>query len=323
MKLLLPWLETHVHDGSNDPAVHNALAKIYIDSNSDPENYLRKNPHYDSRVVGKYCEQRDPHLACVAYERGGCDMEFINVCNQYSLFISEARYLIHRKDPELWEHVLREDNPYRRTLIDQVIQTISADTQDPEEISITVKAFMTADLPNNLIELLEKIVLDNSVFSKHRNLQNLLILTAIKADRTRVMNYINRLENYDASDIANIAINNQLYEEAFLIYKKIKINTSAIQVLIDHIKNLDRAYEFAECCNEPGVWSLLANAQLRQGLVKESIDSFIKADDPTSYLDVVNVATQNRKFSFEIKISIFLFFYRKLGRFSSIFTNGS
>lgn len=57
---------------------------------------------------------------------------------------------------------------------------------------------MTADLPNELIELLEKIVLDNSVFSEHRNLQNLLILTAIKADRTRVMEYINRLDNYDA-----------------------------------------------------------------------------------------------------------------------------
>ncbi|CAF4345449.1 unnamed protein product, partial [Rotaria magnacalcarata] len=62
------------------------------------------------------------------------------------------------------------------------------------------------DLPNNLIELLEKIVIDNSVFSEHRNLQNLLILTAIKADRSRVMDYINRLENYDAPDIANIAI---------------------------------------------------------------------------------------------------------------------
>jgi clathrin heavy chain len=79
MKLLLPWLETRVHDGSNDPAVHNALAKIYIDSNSNPEKYLRENPHYDSRVVGKYCEKRDPHLACVAYERGSCDMELINV----------------------------------------------------------------------------------------------------------------------------------------------------------------------------------------------------------------------------------------------------
>lgn len=31
-----------------------------------------------------------------------------------------------------------------------------------------MKAFMTADLPNELIELLEKIVLDNSVFSEHR-----------------------------------------------------------------------------------------------------------------------------------------------------------
>ncbi|CAF3472809.1 unnamed protein product [Rotaria socialis] len=100
-------------------------------------------------------------------------------------------------------------------------------------------------------------------------------------------------QNYDAPDIANIAISNQLFEEAFSIYKKFEVATSAIQVLIDHIKNLDRAYEFAERCNDPSVWSLLANAQIRQGLVKEAIDSFIKADDPTSYLEVVNVATQN------------------------------
>ena len=63
-----------------------------------------------------------------------------------------------------------------------------------------------------------------------RNLQNLLILTAIKADRTRVMEYINRLDNYDAPDIANIAISNELYEEAFAIFKKFEVNTSAIQV---------------------------------------------------------------------------------------------
>ena len=65
-----------------------------------------------------------------------------------------------------------------------------------------------------------------------RNLQNLLILTAIKADRTRVMEYINRLDNYDAPDIANIAISNELYEEAFAIFKKFEVNTSAIQVSI-------------------------------------------------------------------------------------------
>uniref|UniRef100_A0A1B6E1U7 Clathrin heavy chain n=1 Tax=Clastoptera arizonana TaxID=38151 RepID=A0A1B6E1U7_9HEMI len=290
LKLLLPWLESRVHEGCVEPATHNALAKIYIDSNNNPERFLRENQFYDSRVVGKYCEKRDPHLACVAYERGQCDRELINVCNENSLFKSEARYLVRRREPELWADVLSESNPYKRQMIDQVVQTALSETQDPEDISVTVKAFMTADLPNELIELLEKIVLDNSVFSDHRNLQNLLILTAIKADRTRVMEYINRLDNYDAPDIANIAINNQLYEEAFAIFKKFDVNTSAIQVLIDNVNNLDRAYEFAERCNEPAVWSQLAKAQLQQGLVKEAIDSFIKADDPSAYIDVVETA---------------------------------
>ena len=35
---------------------------------------------------------------------------------------------------------------------------------------------MTADLPNELIELLEKIVLDNSVFSDHRYEEKNLLL---------------------------------------------------------------------------------------------------------------------------------------------------
>ncbi|XP_037292516.1 clathrin heavy chain [Manduca sexta] len=291
LKLLLPWLETRVHEGSTEPATHNALAKIYIDSNNNPERFLKENQWYDSRVVGRYCEKRDPHLACVAYERGQCDRELIAVCNDNSLFKTQARYLVRRRDQDLWLEVLAESNPFKRQLIDQVVQTALSETQDPEDISVTVKAFMTADLPNELIELLEKIVLDNSVFSDHRNLQNLLILTAIKADRSRVMEYINRLDNYDAPDIANIAINNELYEEAFAIFKKFDVNTSAIQVLIEQVKDLERAYEFAERCNEPGVWSQLAKAQLQQGLVKEAIDSYIKADDPSAYMDVVATAT--------------------------------
>lgn len=44
------------------------------------------------------------------------------------------------------------------------------------------------------------------------------------------MDYVNRLDNYDAPDIANIAISNELFEEAFAIFKKFDVNTSAIQV---------------------------------------------------------------------------------------------
>ena len=71
------------------------------------------------------------------------------------------------------------------------------------------------------------------------------------------------------------------------------MNSSAVQVLIDNVGNLDRAYEFAERCNEPAVWTQLGKAQLKQNMVKESIDSFIKANDPSDYLDVVDTATKN------------------------------
>uniref|UniRef100_A0A5F9DSZ0 Clathrin heavy chain n=1 Tax=Oryctolagus cuniculus TaxID=9986 RepID=A0A5F9DSZ0_RABIT len=260
LKLLLPWLESRIQEGCEEPATHNALAKIYIDSNNSPERFLRENAFYDSSVVGRYCEKRDPHLACVAYERGQCDLDLI-----------------------------------------KVVQTALSETQDPEEVSVTVKAFMTADLPNELIELLEKIVLDNSIFSEHRNLQNLLILTAVKADRTRVMDYISRLDNYDAPDIASIAVSSGLYEEAFAIFRKFDVNASAIQVLIEHIGNLDRAYEFAEKCNEPAVWSQLARAQLHKELVKEAIDSFIRADDPSSYLEVVQAASRSNNWEDLVK----------------------
>lgn len=292
LKLLGPWLEMRMHEGATDKATHNALAKIYIDANNNPERFLRENPYYDARVVGKYCEKRDPHYALIAYERQQCDDEIINVCNENSLFKNLARYLVSRRDFTLWARVLAEDNPYRRQLIDQVVQTALSETQDPEDISITVKAFMAADLPNELIELLEKIVLENSAFSEHRNLQNLLILTAIKADTTRVMEYIQKLDNYDAPDIAQIAVTNHLYEEAFAIFRKFDVNTSAIQVLIENVSNLDRAYEFAEKCNEPPVWASLAKAQLKENLVKEAVDSFIKADDPGTYIEVVKKCTE-------------------------------
>lgn len=293
LKLLLPWLETRVHDKCTEPATHNALAKIYIDLNNNAERFLRSNQWYDCCVVGRYCEKRDPQLAFIAYERGQCDTELIALCNENSLFKHEARYLVRRRDSTLWAVVLSESNPYKRSVIDHVVQTALSETQDPEDISVTVKAFMAADLPNELIELLEKIVLDNSLFSEHRSLQNLLLLTAIKADSSRVMDYVNRLDNYDAQDIGSIAINNHLYEEAFAIFKKSNDNTSAVRVLIEHIDDLDRAFEFSERCNEPTVWSQLARAQLSRGLIREAIDSYIKADDPLDYVTVVEKASEN------------------------------
>lgn len=95
LRLLTQFLEHLVSEGSQDVHVHNALGKIIIDSNNNPEHFLTTNPYYDSRVVGKYCEKRDPTLAVVAYRRGQCDDELINVTNKNSLFKLQARFVYH------------------------------------------------------------------------------------------------------------------------------------------------------------------------------------------------------------------------------------
>ena len=43
------------------------------------------------------------------------------------------------------------------------------------------------------------------------------------------------------------------------------------------------------------MWSLLAAAQLSAMLIKEAIDSYIKADDPSCYTEVINAANQGGK----------------------------
>ena len=79
-----------------------------------------------------------------------------------------------------------------------------------------------------------------------------------------MLDYINKLNNYDAFEIARIALGEEfhLYEEAFLIYKKNNFNVEAIEVLIHNIEDIPRAAEFAEKINLPDVYSKLANAYL-------------------------------------------------------------
>ncbi len=68
--------------------------------------------------------------------------------------------------------------------------------------------------------------------------------------------------------------------------------------MITHVKNLDRAYEYAERCNQPAVWSLLAKSQLENDMIKESIDSYIKADDPSTYTEVIQAANDCGEWAF-------------------------
>lgn len=290
LKLLLPFLEESLNSGNQQPAVFNALAKIYIDSNNNPEKFLKENDFYDTLVVGKYCEKRDPYLAFIAYQKGSNDVELVKITNENSMFKQQARYLVKRRDAELWGFVLSQNNIHRRSLVDQVVATAVPESTDPEDVSVAVQCFLKFDLPTELIELLEKIILEPSPFSDNSSLQNLLILTAVKADKARVMDYIHRLTNYDGPDVAQICIQNNLYEEAFEVFKKVDAHSEAVNVLIEYIVSIDRAYAYADKVDLPEVWSRLGKAQLDGLRVSDSIESYIRANDPGNHSEVIEIA---------------------------------
>jgi len=141
MKILLPWLEARVSEGNQEAQLHNALAMIYIETSRDPETFLKNNPYYDSVTVGKFCEERDPHLAYTAYKRawGQCDEQLVAVTNKNGLFRLQARYLVERQNPDLWNGVLNDENEHKRAVIDQVVATALPETTNPDEVSCTVK----------------------------------------------------------------------------------------------------------------------------------------------------------------------------------------
>ena len=82
-----------------------------------------------------------------------------------------------------------------------------------------------------------------------------MLLTAIRSDKGKVVSYINKLQNYNAAEIARIATKHGLFEEALSIYKKHEQHALAMNVLVEHIVSIDRGLEYATKVNLPEVWS--------------------------------------------------------------------
>ncbi|KAK7044043.1 Clathrin heavy chain, partial [Paramarasmius palmivorus] len=269
LKLILPWLEACVQAGSQDTAIYNAIAKIYIDSNN-PESFLKENNLYEPLVVGKLCAARNPSLAFIAYAKGFCDEELITLTKENSMFKQQARYLVKRRQPELRARVLVPDNMYRRQLIDQLVAPALVECTDTDNVSVTIKALLTTNL-----------LIEPSPFSDNKNLQNLLLLTAIPADKGKVEGYINKLQNYDT-------------EGALTIHKKYEQHAEAINVLVEHIVSIDSGLDYA---NEVNRRCGVAKAQLDGLRIKDTIDSYIKAEGSFSFTEVIAISSRAGKYN--------------------------
>ena len=171
-----------------------------------------------------------------------------------------------------------------------------------------MKAFLSADLPIELIELLEKIIIEPSPFSDNKNLQNLLLLTAIRAEKGKVVGYIEKLTNYDVAEIAKIATDHGLYEEALTIYKKYGQHAMAMTVLVEHIVSIDRGLDYANKVNLPEVWSRLGKAQLDGLRIKDSIGMSLSSPSTQDMLTcVLQIHTlRQRTLRTSLKLSRFL-----------------
>ena len=113
-----------------------------------------------------------------------------------------------------------------------------------------MKAFLSTNLPIELIALLEKIIIERSPFSDNKNLQNLL-LTAIHTEKGQVVGYIEKLTDYDVAEITKIAMDHGLYEEALTIYKKYGQDAMAMTVLMEHIVSIDHGLDYTNKVDLP------------------------------------------------------------------------
>lgn len=283
------WFERLIDEGETNSDVNTALAKICILLNNNPQTFLRTNDCYDCLAVGKYCEEIDPNLAILAYKKGKCDRELIEFTNKHSLFSTQAKYLLEAKSEESWDQVVDPANPLRKNLFEE-LDKILPETSDPEDISVLLKALMKAAETQLLMQVLEALLFQNPVFKENKMLQNLLILTAIKADPAKVKDYLERFDNYSAVDIAKVAENYSLYEEAILAYKKSEAYEEAIRVYVEKKNDLAGARMFAESINKPEVWTVLGNEYLKNGMVDEAVEIYLQEGITSNYKEIIGTA---------------------------------
>jgi clathrin heavy chain len=75
------------------------------------------------------------------------------------------------------------------------------------------------------------------------------------------------------------------------------MSSEAMDTLLVNIESLERAQEFAARINEPTVWYKLGKAQLENGSIPEAIDSYLKAEDPQDYVEVVQKAEREENYT--------------------------
>jgi len=74
-----------------------------------------------------------------------------------------------------------------------------------------------------------------------------------------------------------------------------------MKVLLENLENLERGEEYANKVDLPEVWSQLAKAYLSQDMVSAAVAAYIKAQDTSDHLAVIDVANKANDFDSMVK----------------------
>lgn len=126
---------------------------------------------------------------------------------------------------------------------------------------------MAADLQEDIVDLISNTLTRGSEeFHRHKLLQNLLLITLSKLaslessgglKKGMLKKQLRTLKGYDWEDIAELLIGEGQYEEAFVVYNKFGATKSAFSVLLTHMKDIERAKDYACFCESNEVWEMI------------------------------------------------------------------
>eukprot|EP00742_Colponemidia_sp_Colp-10_P010839 GILJ01011954.1.p1 GENE.GILJ01011954.1~~GILJ01011954.1.p1 ORF type:complete len:1482 (-),score=281.89 GILJ01011954.1:202-4647(-) len=300
LRLIVSWLEARKAEKKTDPALYNALGKVYIDTNNNAEDFLTNNQYYDSHVLGAYCENRNTLFAYIAYRRANLDDKVLELTLRNGMWKELARYLVKRQDSALWERALQTQGKELSHIVEAIQQTALPESKVVDEVITAVKAFLKANMNTELTSILDQIVLHGE-FRQNRHLENLLIISATKARPDKVMEYVNNLQCYDADDIANIASGAGLHEVAFTVYDKHNNKQKAASTLLHELNDLPRGRAYAQKADEPAVWSVLGLFLLQSNEVHEGIEALLKAKNPNHVKEVSDACERVNQYGDLIK----------------------
>eukprot|EP00727_Mastigamoeba_balamuthi_P004755 m51a1_g14278 putative clathrin heavy chain 1 (1061) ;mRNA; f:355150-358423 len=268
------WLEIL---SRSDPStfLHDALARCY--ASRDPARalqFLESSPHYDPVRIGAFCEQAGrPELALAAYERGRCDELLLALTCAHGMFDEQARYVVERAQPQLWERVLSRSNEHRLSLVRAVLCTGVQQCKVPQKRLAAIKALYASV---SLAEA-EGAVVGAAPRVSGPAQTALLVLAGKEGDKAKFYSFLESFDKVESSVAVEICLYHKLFEEAYALIERTQLYADSFGAFGVQISGANKSKSFSERVNPPDAWSMLARAFVDKGEWREAVLSFKNA----------------------------------------------